>query len=173
MRGCGRRRRKLGQYLQFGRGDGVDVGGQVASDQFVVLGVEHHVGDRCEPDEFGQRERRVCGAPPGGDDHLADRRGAQRRQRGVGDVGVLEGIGVGGQDPGHVECDVAVADDPDALVSEIGWRIGNIGVAVDPGHRLGGGPGAGQTHAGYVESAIVGGTHRIEHRMMVLEQFGM
>ena len=80
---------------------------------------------------------------------------------------MLEGIGVGGQDPGHVECDVAVADDHDALVAEIDWQIGEIGVAIDPGHRLGSGSGAGQTHAGYVESAVVGGTHRVQHRVMM------
>ena len=58
-------------------------------------------------------------------------------------------------------------------MAEIDWQIGEIGVAVDPGHRLGGGAGAGQTHAGDVESAVVGGTDRIQHSVMVLEQLGM
>ncbi len=56
---------------------------------------------------------------------------------------------------------------------EIDWQIGEVGVAVDPGDRLGGGAGAGQTHAVDVESAVVGRTDRVQHRVVVLEQFGV
>ena len=76
----------------------------------------------------------------------------------IGDVGVGQLVRVGGEHAGHVECDVAVADDDDPLVAEIDWQISEIGVAVDPGHQLGGGAGAGQVHPVDVQPAVVGRT---------------
>src|ERR1700757_3970541 len=45
--------------------------------------------------------------------------------------------GVGGQHAGHIESDVAVANDDDPLVAEIDWQLSEIGMPVDPGDQLG------------------------------------
>ena len=41
---------------------------------------------------------------------------------------------------------------------------------VDPGHHLGGGPGAGQAHALDVQPTVVGRAHRIEHGVVMGQQ---
>ena len=88
----------------------------------------------------------------------------------VGDVGAGQLVRVGGEHAGHVESDVAVADDDDPLVTEIDWQIGEIGMAVDPGHQLGGGAGARHVHAVDVQPAVVGRADRVDDGVVVRQQ---
>ena len=113
------------------------------------------------------------GPAPGGDHHLADRRAAERFQRMVGDVGAGQLVRVGGEHAGHIEGDVAVADDHDPFVAEIDWQIGKVGMPVDPRDQLGGGSGTRQTHPVDVQPAVVGRTDRVQHGVMVGQQIGV
>ncbi len=88
----------------------------------------------------------------------------------IGNVGAGQHIRISGEHSGDVECDVAVADDDHPLVAQVHRQIGELGVPVDPGHHLGGGPGAGQIHAVDVEPAVVGRADGIQHGVMMLQQ---
>ena len=98
---------------------------------------------------------------------------AQRLQRVVGDVGAGQVVRVGGEHAGHVEGDVAVADDHDPLVAEIDWQIGEVGMPVDPGDQLGGGSGARQAHPVDVQPTVVGRADRVQHGVVVGQQVGV
>ncbi len=82
-------------------------------------------------------------------------------------------VRVRGEHAGHVEGDVAVADDHHPFMAEIDWQIGEVGVAVDPRDQLGGGSGAGQIHPVDVEPPIVGCTDGVQHRVVVGQQLGV
>ena len=139
----------------------------------MVGGVEHDVVRRRQPDQLGQRERGLRGPAPRGDHDLADLRLPQRGQRVVGDVGAGQLVGIGGQDAGDVECDVAVADDDDPLVAQIDWEIGEFGMPVDPRDHLGRGAGARHSHAVDVEATVVRCADGVQHGVVVRQQFGV
>ena len=88
----------------------------------------------------------------------------------IGDVSAGQFVGVGGEHAGHIEGDVAVADDDDPLVAEIDWQIGEVGVTVDPGHQFGGGAGADQAHPVDVQPAVVGRADGVDDGVVVRQQ---
>jgi hypothetical protein len=113
------------------------------------------------------------GPAPRGDHHFAHRRASKRFEGMVGDVGAGQVVGVRREHPGHIEGDIAVADDHRTFVAEIDWQIGEVGMPVDPRDQFGGGSGAGETHAVDVQPTIVGRTHRIQNGVMVGQQIGV
>ncbi|CAB4897782.1 unannotated protein [freshwater metagenome] len=84
--------------------------------ELAAIDGEIDIGDGQQSREFGHRECGLRHAAPTDDHHLSNGTVAQRFQGVGGDVGRGECVGVHGQDPGHVECDVAVADDDCAFV---------------------------------------------------------
>ena len=46
-------------------------------------------------------------------------------------------------------------------------------MTVDPRDHLGGGAGAGQTHPVDVEPTVVGRADRVQHGVVVIQQFGV
>ncbi len=142
-------------------------------DQLAVAGVEDHSAVEVSPISSGSVNAESAGPRRAA---MTTSRTAEVRSaaKAVAEMSVrARCIGVGGQDPGDVECDVAVTDDHDPFVAEIDGQFGEFGMAVDPGHCLGSGAGAGQTHTVDVEPAVVGGANRVQHGVMVLEQLGV
>ena len=142
----------------------------------MIRGVEHDWdlgGVRRQADQLGQRERRVRGTAAGGDHHFTHLRGAQGRQRVVGDVGAGQLIGVGGEDARDVEGDVAVAHEDDPFVAQVDGQPGEVRVAVDPRHHLGGGRGARQSHPVDIEAPVIGRADGVEHGVVMCQQIGV
>ena len=125
-----------------------------------------------QTDQLGQRERRRRRPTPRRHDDFPHLRVTQRCERSVGDVGPGQTVRVAGEDPRDVEGDVAVADHHDGFRAQVDWQIGEVGVAVDPGHQLGRGAAARQTHPLDVQATIIGRTNRVEHGVVMLGQFG-
>ena len=147
--------------------------GEIPLDEFVIGCVEHHVARRGQTDQLRQRERRLGRASAGRDHDLPHARAAQCGQGVVGDVGAGEVIRVTGEDACHVEGDVAVADDDHPLVVQIDGKVGEVGMAVDPGDQLGGRAGAGQPDARDVEPTVVRRADGVEHGVVVRQKLGV
>ncbi len=175
--------RRAGQEAQHdaaAAGDG-GAGGEFGEDRRLGRGVRRQalgpslhedvdVVEGGERDQFGQGERGLGRSAPPEDDDLADPARAQRGQGPVGDVGTGEGVGVGGQDPGHVQGHVAVADDDGPFgVQRVGGAV-VVGVAVVPGDEVGGGGAAGQVLALDAEAPVGGGAHGVDHGVVVADQ---
>ena len=86
--------------------------------------VDHHVDvvELTEGEELGRGVRGLGGPATAEQHHLADVAVAQGLQRVIGDIGLGELGDVHGQHPGHVERDVAVADDDRALAGQVEAR---------------------------------------------------
>ena len=162
---------QLGQYLELVAGQRIGLVGEVADHQVVIGSVEHHVARRREADQLGQRERRPGRSAPGRDHHLLHPRVPQHGQRMIGDVGARQRVRVGGQDPRDVQGHVPVAHHDHSLTAEIDWQSSELGMTVEPRDDLGGGRRAGQPDAVDVEPAVVGCADRIQHGVMMFEQF--
>ena len=89
----------------------------------------------------------------------------------IGGVGGRELGGGEHEHAGHVEGDVAVADDDGAGGGEeIDLEVGVVGVAVVPADELGRGVRAGQVFAGDAEGAVGGRAGGVDDRVVVGEQ---
>ena len=98
--------------------------------------------------------------------------GSQRLQRVVGDVGLGELVGLGHQDARDVECDVAVADNDGSGAGQVGRYLREVRVRVVPAHEIDRGDAAGQLFAGNVQRAVRLRADRVDHRVVLLGQFG-
>ena len=90
-----------------------------------------------------------------------------RRVRGVRRGELLRGER---EHPGDVESDVPVPDHDGALDVQVELELLEVGVAVVPGHELGGRPRAGQLLAGDAEPAIALRTEGVDDRVVELRQ---
>ena len=90
----------------------------------------------------------------------------------VGDVGLSERVGLGYQDAGDVECDVAVADDNCPGAGQIGRYLLEVRMSVVPAHEVDRGDAAGQLFAGDVQRPVRLSTGRVDHCVVLLGQFG-
>ena len=91
----------------------------------------------------------------------------------LGEVRLRKLVRVGHQDACDVECDVAVSDDHRSLAGQIESPIGISRVAVVPGDELGGGVTSRQILARDLELAIPGSTHRVDHCVVMVQEFRM
>ncbi len=138
-----------------------------------VVDDDVHPGEVAECEELRIAVRGLRRAASAEQDDLADVALPQRLQSVVGDVGARQFVDVHGEDPRDIEGDVAVADDDGAFAGQIEGAVGVVGVAVVPGDELGGGVAAGQVLARDPESAVGRRTGRIDHGVVMLEQFGV
>ena len=104
------------------------------------------------------------GAAAAEDDHLADPAARQRCPRQSSQVGPRQGRGVGGQDAGDVERDVAGADDDGPLGVERDLEVGVVGVAVVPADQVGGRHRAAELLARHAEAAVRRRADRVRGR---------
>ena len=96
-----------------------------------------------------QRGERCLQRPaPADDEHLLDTAVVQDLQCVIRDVGGGEHVGVGDQDAGHVERDVAVADDHGPPGGQVGRHLLEVRVGVVPADEVDGGDAAGQILTG-------------------------
>ena len=135
------------------------------------------VHDQVDPGQLAEREQLRCGV--GGlprpaateHDHLAHRRGPQRCQRVVGDVGARQLVGIGAEDPGDVEGHVAGADDDGALRRSAGRRpAGTSGWALYQPTNSGPACTPGRSSPGHLEPPSGGGADRVDDGVEVLGQ---
>ncbi len=103
-------------------------------------------------------------------EHLLDTAVVQRLQRVVGDVGGGQHVGVGDQDAGHVERDVAVADHHGPPGGEVGRHLLEVRVRVVPADEVDGGDAAGQILTGDVQRPVGLRADGVDHRVVALGQ---
>ncbi|SHP77414.1 Uncharacterised protein [Mycobacteroides abscessus subsp. abscessus] len=130
-----------------------------------------HVRQSDQPEEFGQRERRMLGAASPDDDHLAQLAAAQRGQRGVRDVGARKALDVSGEHPSDVQGHVSVTDDDRTFVVQVDAEVGVVGMRVDPRDHLGSGGIARQLDPRDVQTTVRGRTDGVDHRVVMRQQF--
>ena len=89
----------------------------------------------------------------------------------VGDVGGAQLVGIGHQDPRHVERDVAVADDDGARPRQVRRHLLVVRMCVVPADEFHCGDAAGQIFTGYPQRFVGLGADGVDHRVVVLGQF--
>ena len=104
-------------------------------------------------------------------DHFVDAARIEQLQRVVGDVGGAQLVGVGDQDPRHVECDVAVADDDRALAGQVRRHLAEMRVRVVPADKLNRGDTAGQVLARDPQRLVGLRADGVDHRVVALGEF--
>ena len=114
----------------------------------------------------GERRLQRPAAPD--DDHLGDPALAQRVQGVIGDVGGGQDLGVGHQDAGDVDGDVAVAHHDGPAGGDVGCHLGEVRVGVVPADEVDGRHAAGQVLAGDSHGPIGLGAHRVDHRVVAV-----
>jgi hypothetical protein len=119
------------------------------------------------------RERRLGRPAAAEHDDLLDAARAQRLQRVVRDVGALELGDAAREDARHVGGDVAVADHDGPRRRQVELAVAIVGVAVVPGHELGGRPAAGQVLAGDPERLVGLRAGGVDDGGVVLHQLGV
>ena len=148
--------------------------GVLVADVGQLCGIDDHV----DPFEVGQltqlqRGERGLQRPAPTDDHdFFHTAWAQRVQRVVGDVGEREHLRIGDQNPGDVECDVAIANDDGPGTRQIGRYLLEIRMRVVPADEIDGGDTAGQLLARNVQRAIGLCADGVDHRVVMLGEFG-
>ena len=139
-----------------------------------VRRVDHHV-DALQICQFAQLqggERGLQWATATDDHHFLHAAGAQRLQRVVGDVGAGEYLGIGHQNARDVECDVAVAYNNSPGAGQIGRYLLKVRMSVVPAHEIDRSDAARQLFAGDVQRSVRLRADRVDHRVVVLGQFG-
>src|SRR6185312_2191152 len=138
-------------------------------------GIDNDVGAGELPEllQLRGRPRRLGRAAAADDDDVANRRAADRLDRGVGRVRGLELCRCQRKHPGDVQSDVAVADHDRALDVQVELQLLKVRVAVVPGDELGGRPGARQIFAGDVQPAIALRAERVDDRVVEAGQIGV
>ncbi|SKY16312.1 Uncharacterised protein [Mycobacteroides abscessus subsp. abscessus] len=169
--------RELLREPQFGRDRRI---------QFVVgvRGLRHRVecelvriDDHVDAVDLTQREELTVGVgrlrdPASPEEHhLANVRLAERCEGVIGDVGLGEVVGIGHQNAGDVERDVAVADDDRALAGQIEAEVGEVGMTVVPGDELGRRHRTRQVLAGDTEPLVRWGSDRIDDGVVAGGEF--
>ena len=105
------------------------------------------------------------------DHHLVHTAVVQRLQSVVGDVGVGKHIGVGHQDAGDVDGDVAVADDHRAAAGDVRRHLLEVRVRVVPADEVDCGHAAGQLLAGNAQGTVGLGAHRVDDGVVAFGEF--
>ena len=127
-------------------------------------------GKILEAQQLGRCERGLRW-PTASDDHdLAHLALRELLERVLGDVGAREGVGARHEHARDVEGDVSVAEDDGALMRQVECAAGVVGVAVVPGHELGGGVAAWQVLAVDSERPVAHRADRIDHGVVSLLQ---
>ena len=136
-----------------------------------VLGVDDHldVGRVVELSQLQRGELRLCRAASGEHVDLAHRAGRQPAVDVVRDLGDQQLVGGLGQHPRDVQSDVAGSDDGDLLRVQRP-HLGDIGVAVEPGHEVGAAEAAVLVDARDVEVAVLLGARGEHHGVVVAPQ---
>ena len=129
--------------------------------------------EAAEVAQLGAGEGRLRRAAAAEHDDLLDLALAQRLERVVGDVGALELGDRQREDAGDVGGDVAVADDHRAPARQVELEVAVVGVAVVPGHELGGGPAPGQLLAGDAERLVGLRAGRVDDGGVVAHELGV
>ena len=99
---------------------------------------------------------------------LPDVRLGEHVERVVGDVGLGELVAREGEHARHVGGHVAVAHHDRALGGEVELELAVVGVAVVPGHELGGGPAAGKVLARNAHAPVGLGADGVDHGVVAL-----
>ncbi len=128
------------------------------------------LGHLAELGHLGGREGRLDRATASDHHDLLDDVVGEGLQRVLGDVGRGERAARGGEDPSHVERDVAVADHHRPLDAEVELAVGEVGMTVVPGHEVECADAAGQVLARDPEPPLGGGADGVEHGVVPLEQ---
>jgi hypothetical protein len=170
-----RSRRQLAQELDVAlgrRGRAVSEERGRVLVELEVGGVDVHVGllQLAELAQLGRGEGGLHGAAAAEQRHVADRRVAQRLERVVGDVRDPQLLVGQAEHPGHVDGDVAVADDHGLVDPEVERMVAVVGVAVVPADEAGGRPDAGQVGAGDPEGAVRLGADGVDHGVVALHE---
>ena len=128
----------------------------LVADALELRRVDHHVDalQVCQFTQLQRGERGLQRAAATDDHHFLDAAGAQRLQRVVGDVGECEHVGIGHQNAGDVERDVAVPDDDGPGAGQVGRHLLEVRVRVVPAHEIDRGDAAGQLFAGNVQRPV-------------------
>ncbi len=124
-----------------------------------------------EREQFRIRVRGLSRTATTHDDDLADVRIAQGLHGVVCHVGASEDLRIHHERAGDVERDVAVADDHRALAGQVELPVRVVGVAVVPGNELRCGVRTGQILTRDIQPPVTGGTDRVDHGVVVGEQF--
>jgi hypothetical protein len=123
--------------------------------------------------QLSAREGRLGGAAAAQHDDLLDVALAQRLERVIGDVRVLQLGGAQRQHPRHVGGDVAVADHDGAPRREVELEVAVVRVAVVPGDELCGSPAAGQILTRDAQRLVRLGAGRVDHGRVVAHELGV
>ena len=94
----------------------------------------------------------------------------QRLQRVVGDVGRGQHVGVGDQDPRHIERDVAVAHDHGPAGRQVRCHLLEVGVGVVPADEVDGGHAAVQILAGDAQRPVGLRADGVDHGVVAFGQ---
>ena len=93
-------------------------------------------------------------------------------QRVIGDVGRGQHVGIGDEDPRHVQRDVAVAHNDGPPGRQVGRHLLEVGVRVVPADEVDGGDAAGQVLAGNAQRPVGLRADGVDHRVVALGQLG-
>ena len=139
-----------------------------------VARVDHHV-DVGELAQLAQFRRGEGGLHrPASPEHVdgAHRRGAEHFDRVTGDISGGECRGLTRQDADHVHRDIAQPHHGCCVDSEIEAGVAVVGMTIVPADQFGGRVTAAKLFARNVEMAIGAGADGVDHRVVVLPQFG-
>ena len=162
------------QHFDIRDGDLAGGGGVLVGDRRQIGGVDDdiHAVEFAELTELEGGEGRLQGTATAGDDHLGDPAGVQRVQRVVGDIGQRQHVGIGHQNPGHIDGDVSVADHHRPAAGDIGFHMREVRVGVVPADEVDGGHTARKILAGDTQRAIGLRADGVDHRVIALGQLG-
>ena len=161
------------QHLDIGRDGLAGRGGVLVGDPGQV-GRIHDDVDTLEFAEFAQfqgGERALQRPAPTDDDHLGHTALVQSVQGVVGDVGLGQHVGVGHQDAGHVDGDVAVADHHRPSAGDVGRHSGEVRVGVVPADEVHGRDTSRQVLARDAQRPVRLGAHGVDDGVIALGEF--
>ena len=161
---------KLGQDFQLGCGNRIVHHLQIAVHKCSVFGVEDHLYLGGQSDEFRQGEGGIHRIAAGGNDHFTNIGVPQHVQCEIRDVSVRKAFRIGDQDPCHIKCDIAVANDHRSLTVEFNRVASELRVTVNPRHHIRRATGARHSDAVDIEAAITRCADCVDNGVVMIHQ---